>query len=266
MEAILSFDLSVFKFVQDFFGYGTGGFLDHFMPYFTWLGDGAFFIILGVLLCIPKKTRKIGIAMLFAQLVMLIANNLILKNIFSRTRPFALFNLYVAEQCVNGYMYKGELTFAKHIGGEAYLTQVQEELTKYSTAFIEKWRSTYFYSLDVYRYANGFSFPSGHTSSSFAAASGMLYMCTGKKQKTMGWITMLIAALVGFSRIYLHVHYCTDVLVGAVVGLLCGVAGYFICKALYPYIDKLVNLIKEKVFKIAPKAEAKAETEAEVAE
>ena len=249
MEAILNFDLSVFKFIQDFFGYGTGGFLDHFMPYFTWLGDGAFFIILGVVLCIPKKTRKIGIAMLFAQLVMLIVNNLILKSIFSRTRPFALFNPEVADQCVNGYIRNGETIFVKHIGGESYITQVQEEISKYSAEFVEKWRNTYFYSLDVYKYANGYSFPSGHTSSSFAAASGMLYMCKGKKQKLMGWVTIVVAALIGFSRIYLHVHYCTDVLVGAVVGLLCGVAGYFICKALYPYIEKLVDFIEGKITK-----------------
>lgn len=264
LEAILNFDLSVFKFVQDFFGYGTGGFLDKFMPVFTWLGDGAFFIILGVVLCIFKKTRKIGVAMLFAQLVMLFANNIILKSIFSRTRPFALFNPVVAEKCVNGYTRNGE--FLEGWMKEGYLTQVLEEMKTYSVQLQQKWLSTYKYVIDVYPYAHGYSFPSGHTSSSFAAACGMLFMCKGKKQNIWGVITVIVAALIGFSRIYLHVHYCTDVLVGAVVGVLCGVAGYFICKALYPYIERLLSRKRTTSAETAEKAEEAVEAVEEVAE
>lgn len=262
LEAILNFDLSVFKFVQDFLGYGTGGFLDKFMPVFTWLGDGAFFIIFGVVLCIFKKTRKIGIAMLLAQLVMLFANNIILKSIFSRTRPFALFNPAVAEQCIGGYNRKGE--FLEGWMKEGYLTQVLEEMKTYSAAIQQKWLSTYRYYIDIYPYAHGYSFPSGHTSSSFAAACGMLFMCKGKKQNIWGTVTVIVAAFIGFSRIYLHVHYCTDVLVGAVVGVLCGVAGYFICKAVYPYIDRLLQRVRKK--NDSPAEEVKEEAAEEAVE
>lgn len=63
-----------------------------------------------------------------------------------------------------------------------------------------------------------FSFPSGHTSSSFAAAYAI---CRGFRR---GWAVYVLAALIGLSRIYVGVHYPTDVLAGALVGTLtaCG--------------------------------------------
>lgn len=62
------------------------------------------------------------------------------------------------------------------------------------------------------------SFPSGHTCAAFAA--GMSWA------RTLPWkwgrIAAVIAAVcMGLSRLYVGVHYPTDVLVGAVIGLLC---------------------------------------------
>ena len=62
-----------------------------------------------------------------------------------------------------------------------------------------------------------FSFPSGHTSSSFAAAS-VIY----RVRKSWGIAAFILAVLIGFSRLFLFVHYPTDVLAGAVLGLLVG--------------------------------------------
>lgn len=62
-----------------------------------------------------------------------------------------------------------------------------------------------------------FSFPSGHTSSSFAAAS-VIY----RIRKSWGIAAFILAVLIGFSRLFLFVHYPTDVLAGAVLGLLVG--------------------------------------------
>ncbi|MCI8852651.1 MAG: phosphatase PAP2 family protein [Lachnospiraceae bacterium] len=62
------------------------------------------------------------------------------------------------------------------------------------------------------------SFPSGHTGASFAVAS-VIYLCMPKK---IGIPVLLLAALIGFSRLYLGVHYPTDVLAGAVIGLCTG--------------------------------------------
>lgn len=66
----------------------------------------------------------------------------------------------------------------------------------------------------LYPCPSGFSFPSGHTISSFAAA-GVLFF-----RKTAGrWAAVVLAVLIAFSRVYLNVHYGTDVLAGALLGV-----------------------------------------------
>lgn len=75
-----------------------------------------------------------------------------------------------------------------------------------------------------------FSFPSGHTAASFAAMTA-LFLAKMKK----AWIAALVlAVLIAFSRLYFYVHYPTDVLGGAVVGILSGIIGY----AIVEKIDK----------------------------
>ncbi len=61
-----------------------------------------------------------------------------------------------------------------------------------------------------------YSFPSGHTGSSFAAAFALFLW-----NKKWGIPALALAALIGFSRMYLFVHFPTDVLVGAALGILC---------------------------------------------
>ena len=57
------------------------------------------------------------------------------------------------------------------------------------------------------------SFPSGHTSASFAAATAIYAI-----NKKWGIAAYVFAAVMGFSRLYLGVHFPTDVLAGALVG------------------------------------------------
>ncbi len=63
-----------------------------------------------------------------------------------------------------------------------------------------------------------FSFPSGHTSSSFAAAS-VFYKHLPKK---IGIPAIVLAGLIGISRLYVGVHYPTDVLAGIFMGIFLG--------------------------------------------
>ena len=79
-----------------------------------------------------------------------------------------------------------------------------------------------------------FSFPSGHTSSSFAAAA-VFYRHLPKK---LGLPAVILAGLIGFSRLYVGVHYPTDVIAGVLMGIL-----------LSYLAEYLVNLFSNKLKK-----------------
>jgi undecaprenyl-diphosphatase len=65
-----------------------------------------------------------------------------------------------------------------------------------------------------------FSFPSGHSASVFAFV--WAYFITRKDR--LRWILLGFALLICFSRLYLFVHYPTDVLAGIVIGILCAIS------------------------------------------
>lgn len=154
-------------------------FLDKVMPMITKLGDdGIFWIILAVILLIPKKTRRTGAAMGVAMLLGLIIGNGILKNLFMRTRPYDLANPVVRKS---------------HLLIDA---------------------------------PTDYSFPSGHTLASFEAATALF-----KDHTVYGFAAFVLALLIGFSRIYLQVHYPSDVLGGAILGFLLGLLGSTIVRA-----------------------------------
>lgn len=60
-----------------------------------------------------------------------------------------------------------------------------------------------------------YSFPSGHASSAFAAAGILLY-----KFKNLSLYIIILAGMMAFSRVYLLVHYPSDILVGMMIGLI----------------------------------------------
>jgi undecaprenyl-diphosphatase len=81
------------------------------------------------------------------------------------------------------------------------------------------------------------SWPSGHTGASFAAATVLLLM-----HRRWGWPALVLAALIAFSRMYLFVHYPTDVAAGVVIGCACGVLGV----KLAPTVIKIVSDFAKK--------------------
>ena len=68
-----------------------------------------------------------------------------------------------------------------------------------------------------------FSFPSGHTIASFEAAVALL--CGNKK---LGIPALILAFLVAFSRLYLYVHYPTDVIFSIFLGTAFAFLGYWL--------------------------------------
>lgn len=94
-----------------------------------------------------------------------------------------------------------------------------------------------------YAIPGGYSFPSGHTFSSFNCA--VILMLYNKK---MGYLTLPLASMIGLSRIYLCVHYPTDVLAGAIIGSLVALSVYcldkFISKKIVSYKRGKIRGIK----------------------
>lgn len=87
-------------------------------------------------------------------------------------------------------------------------------------------------------YPKDYSFPSGHTTSSFAACTTLFIML----KKRYSFIFLIFATLMGFSRLYVGVHYPTDVLCGLIIGVLCAISSYYIIK--WIYLKKSTDLQK----------------------
>ena len=73
---------------------------------------------------------------------------------------------------------------------------------------------------------SGASFPSTHSVLAGAATTVLL-----AKKRTFGFIALALTVCIAFSRLYLYVHYPTDVLCGLLLGILCGTAALMIAKA-----------------------------------
>ncbi len=204
-DKFLGFDLAVFEWVQGI----QGKFMTALMVTITTLGDeGIIFIAMGIVFLFTKKYRKIGFAILVALVVMLLCNNIILKDLIARPRPLHLFN----------------------IDPEAY-------------AFWGGENAKYFFPNFVHA-PSSYSFPSGHTSSAFAAAFAILIY-----NRKIGIPMTFFAALMGFSRIYVEVHYCTDVIAAAIVALVYALIAAGIVKLVYPYFEKAFDAVMGKLKK-----------------
>lgn len=82
---------------------------------------------------------------------------------------------------------------------------------------------------------SSYSFPSGHTCTSFCFSTAVF--CFNRK---LGLICYAVSAVIGFSRLYFYIHYPTDVLCGALEGVILGATAAFIVKryaATHPHKD-----------------------------
>ena len=81
---------------------------------------------------------------------------------------------------------------------------------------------------------HGHSFPSGHTASAFAAAFALCL-----QNRKLGVPALVLAAFIAFTRLYLYVHFPTDVLGGLVLGIALGFFASWL-------VDSLANKSKKK--------------------
>lgn len=81
-----------------------------------------------------------------------------------------------------------------------------------------------------------YSFPSGHTGASFAVTAALFLTMNVpeeadrsplivRRPKIISSVSLIFAMLMAFSRLYLFVHYPTDVFAGIVIGIICGYLG-----------------------------------------
>lgn len=155
---------------------------DAVMPVLTsFSNNGEIWIALGVILLLFKKTRKLGIVVLFALLLDLIFCDNLLKPLIARTRPFV-------------------------VNPDAIV-------------LVEPPKS--------------YSFPSGHTAVSFSGAMALVF---GKAKKWLWIPAVTVASLIAFSRLYVYVHYPTDILAGIALGAVLGFASSRIVNAAEKFI------------------------------
>ncbi len=180
LDALMNLDGGFLLFLQESV---RNPVLDKIMIFITSLGDkGMIWILATVLLLIPKKTRKAGMVSAVALLGSLLFNNMLIKNIVQRPRPYV--NL--------------------------------EDLRI------------------IIPRPSEYSFPSGHSSSSFAAAVSF-YRLLPKK---FGIPAIVLAGLIAFSRLYVGVHYPTDVLAGALMGIALSYFAQYLVEAITAKIKK----------------------------
>ena len=89
-----------------------------------------------------------------------------------------------------------------------------------------------------------YSFPSGHAFASFAAA--ITIYCQNRK---FGLMMLVVAVGIGFSRMYLFVHYPSDVAVGAILGIISGIVAYKLSRYLEEAwsLRKISTMVKPNV-------------------
>lgn len=142
------------------------------MKFLSFLGDkGWFWILVALILLMMRQTRRTGMDMAVAMLLLFIVGNLILKNVIDRTRPYNLYQSLIP------------LAPKPHDA----------------------------------------SFPSGHTMHSFGAATAIFL-----NDRRWGTAALVLAFGIGISRMYNGMHYPTDVLAGALLGVAAGCLAHWI--------------------------------------
>lgn len=95
-------------------------------------------------------------------------------------------------------------------------------------------------TIEGYPLPEHFSFPSGHSITAFSA---LMLLALMYNNRTIAISCFIAAALAGFSRIYLSVHFPADVLVGGLIGVGSNVLVLYVLAKFYPNLLEKASLI-----------------------
>ncbi len=212
-NVFLRLDGPVFAWVEAHLHPGSGGFLDAFFPLITRLGDGGIFWIALALLLAIPKRTRKAAAVMMIALVL----DVIITNGILK------------------HIFERPRPYDFFWGGTGYDFIFH--------GLVEK--------------EHEFSFPSGHTGISFAGALGLLLgarkQWAGKGLRIFAWCLVPLAAAIGFSRIFVGVHYATDILGGVLVGLACAALALLFFRLAEPLFDRLNQGLERFVAKCKTK-------------
>ena len=181
-----SFDYSIFQF----FGSIQNDILTFIAKCFTSLGSEVFvilFALMGAIMILFKRTRKIGFTIVFAVIIGTLVTNVLVKPLVLRIRPYNTL--------------QSDASFWSWYVGAGMMSE------------------------------SDYCFPSGHTTGVTEIAVALLICHVKSKHKSAAavcWIFPLIAICVGISRVYLMVHYATDIIAGFIIGAIAGICGYLL--------------------------------------
>lgn len=168
-------------------------FINKFMTWFTLLGEmGVFWFICGIVFLFFKKYRVLGIQVIVAMIFIAGFNNYIFKPLIARQRP---------------YLAAGEISLYNFV--------------------VNTLEPFHIFGIEIGEPPTSYSFMSGHSLSGTLAGT-IIFL----ENKRKFWPFLLIGILLGLSRIFLLVHFPTDVIVGFAFGALMAV--------LVKYISKLI--------------------------
>lgn len=239
--SFIRFDANVANFLNGLL-HSYGQILTPIALFFDVVGEvGALGIIVGLILCLFAKTRRMGVCMLFSIALGALATNIILKDLIARPRPFEAYEVFKNWWIEAGSHEQGGYSFPSgHVTSAA------------SAAF--GFCAAYFASgLTAFRQV---PVPLNIGKKKLRKSPALL----PRKRLSVGLsVLAVLCALIyvfvmAFSRCYIVVHYASDTVAGMIIGLVCAPLGLLLTVGLYrffaddPYTPSSQRFLHGEVF------------------